>query len=246
MGRRRWQILLGFSLVLLSAMLYGLHYALFRDAHHVFIYLLGDLAFLPLEVLLVTLVIHELLNERARRSLLNKLNMIIGAFYSEVGTRLLAVLSNADPGLDAIRADLVIAADWPDTEFARVAGKLGAYKFRSDIDRVDLPSLRDLLVSKRDFMLRLLENPNLLEHESFTELLWAVFHLTEELEARDDLASIAGPDAKHIEGDIERAYGLLAREWLAYMRHLKESYPYLFSLAMRTNPFDRQASPIVV
>lgn len=29
------------------------------------------------------------------------------------------------------------------------------------------------------------------------------------------------------------------------MKHLKESYPYLFSLAVRTNPFDPAASPVV-
>jgi len=30
-------------------------------------------------------------------------------------------------------------------------------------------------------LLGLLGNPNLLEHDSFTDLLWAVFHLMEEL-----------------------------------------------------------------
>ena len=29
------------------------------------------------------------------------------------------------------------------------------------------------------------------------------------------------------------------------MAHLKENYPFLFSLAMRTNPFDQKATPIV-
>jgi hypothetical protein len=29
------------------------------------------------------------------------------------------------------------------------------------------------------------------------------------------------------------------------MKHLKDNYPYLFSLAMRTNPFDHEASPVV-
>jgi len=47
-------------------------------------------------------------------------------------------------------------------------------------------------------------------------------------------------------GDVRRAYGLLASEWLSYMKHLRDNYPYLFSLAMRTNPFDPQASPEVV
>jgi len=38
---------------------------------------------------------------------------------------------------------------------------------------------------------------------------------------------------------------LLVQEWLDYMEYLKVNYPYLFSLAMRTNPFDRKASPVV-
>ncbi len=37
----------------------------------------------------------------------------------------------------------------------------------------------------------------------------------------------------------------LIEQWLNYMRFLKDEYPYLFALAMRTNPFDREASPIV-
>jgi hypothetical protein len=41
-----------------------------------------------------------------------------------------------------------------------------------------------ILLSKRDFLVALMENPNLLEHESFTDLLWAVFHLVEELAVR--------------------------------------------------------------
>jgi hypothetical protein len=41
--------------------------------------------------------------------------------------------------------------------------------------------------------------------------------------------------------DINRGYRLLVFEWVTYMEHLKEHYPYLFSLAMRTNPFDPEA-----
>ena len=43
-------------------------------------------------------------------------------------------------------------------------------------------------------------------------------------------------------GDIKRAYTLLVFEWLSYMKHLKNNYPYLFSLAMRLNPFDENAT----
>ena len=50
--------------------------------------------------------------------------------------------------------------------------------------------------------------------------------------AADDTA-----DQTHVQGDLERAYRLLAQQWLAYMRHLKTNYPYLFMVAAHRNPF---------
>ena len=46
-------VLLGVTLVFTSAAIYVLHYMLFDDAHHIFIYMLGDVAFVPIEVFLV-------------------------------------------------------------------------------------------------------------------------------------------------------------------------------------------------
>ena len=51
-----WQVLLGMCLLVLSALFYFLHYLIFRDPHHIFIYLIGDVAFVFVEVLLVTLI----------------------------------------------------------------------------------------------------------------------------------------------------------------------------------------------
>ena len=115
--------------------------------------------------------------------------------------------------------------------------------FSIEFKEGDLEALRDFLLQKRDFLLRLLENPNLLEHDSFSSLLLAVFHLTEELAQRTDLARLSAADRAHLAGDVQRGYVLLIKEWLAYMAHLKARYPYLFSLALRTNPFDPFATP---
>jgi len=62
---------------------------------------------------------------------------------------------------------------------------------------------------------------------------------------RDDLQHLPPADGDHIAGDIRRAYTILIVEWFAYMKHLKHDYPYLFSFAVRTNPFDPNASPEV-
>lgn len=245
MKRFRWPILLGSSLIVLSIVLYLTHYAIFRDIHHIFIYMLGDIAFLPIEVLLVVLIIHQLLSRREKRARLEKLNMVIGAFFTEMGTKLLTYFSDLDPRLDNIKKELVVTNEWSEQEFFRVSRRLKNYDYGVEIQKVNLEDLRRFLTGKRNFLLRLLENPNLLEHETFTELLQAVCHLTQELSYRKDFKQLPDSDYEHLAGDIKRVYILLVNEWLGYMKYLKGNYPYLFSLAMRTNPFDQKASPIV-
>ena len=93
-------------------------------------------------------------------------------------------------------------------------------------------------------MLTLLENPQIFEHDRFTDLLHAVFHLTEELNARERLTDLPVTDYAHLSVDLTRVYSRLVIEWLEYMLHLKKKFPYLFSLSMRTNPFDSHASAI--
>lgn len=246
MKRLGRQIILGAILIALSAILYLAQVRIFHAPRDTFFYLVQDIAFIPVQVLLVTLIIQQLLNERERRSRLEKLNMVIGAFFSEVGTQLLTYFSDCDPKLEQIRKDLIVTRDWSEEEFRSVSRSLKNYDYGIEIKKVDMEHLRVFLMERRGFLLRLLENPNLLEHESFTELLLALFHFVEELACRkDDIGNLPESDLSHLAGDIKRTYTLLVSEWLAYMKHLKDNYPYLFSLAMRTNPFDETASPIV-
>lgn len=188
---------------------------------------------------------ESLLNKREKQIRMEKLNMVIGLFFSEVGTGLLAYFSRSDPNLEILRRELIIRSDWSDRDFFGLAKRVEKYEYAVDITKTDLEGLRGFLEAKSVILLRLLENPVLLEHEAFTELLRAVFHLKEELASRKDLSQLPDTDYAHLAGDIKRAYGLLGRQWVYYMKHLKTNYPYLFSLAMRTNPFDKDASPIV-
>jgi len=236
------RFLLGILLILLSVFFYALHFVIFRDAHHIFIYLLGDIAFVFIEVLLVTLIIHHLLSEREKRAMLKKLNMVIGAFFSEVGTNLLEYFSGFDTNAEQISKHLIIDNEWSPEHFTQMRTVLEHHEYKIDSRAGDLQGLQSLVIGKRAFLLSLLENPNLLEHESFTELLWAVFHLAEELSHRPTVDGLPDSDYRHLSGDIRRAHRFLVREWLSHMEHLKTDYPYLFSLAVRTNPFDPNAS----
>jgi hypothetical protein len=244
MKRRGFLVVAAVVLLALSVVLYLIHYAIFRDAHHIYIYLLGDLAFLPLEVLLVALIVDRILDWREKQAMLSKMNMVVGVFFSEMGTRLLGDLL---PGFDRsqIIAGLGVKPSWNADDFRRATAFADDLKPQADCRAINLDSLKDLLSHERDLMLRLLENPNLLEHERFTDMLWAVSHLAEELEARPQLQDLPKSDEAHIGQDIGRAFTALAAEWLDYVQHLKSHYPYLFSLVLRTHPLQEHPSASV-
>lgn len=245
---KRWntEIVLGVTLLSLSVVFYIIHYAIFRDAHHIFIFLIGDIAFVFVEVFLVTLIIQRVLDDRDKKVRIKKLNMVIGAFFSEIGTNLLKLLSLWDPNRQILKKRLIVGDVWTHQEFLDVIEWLKGYEYKIDIGKVEWDRLRESLLSQKSFLLRLLENPNLLEHDLFTDLLQAIFHLTEELEARVDLTGVPETDLLHLASDIKRVYKQLGGQWLSYMEHLKENYPYYFSFALRINPFDEKASPVVL
>ena len=228
-----------------SALFYFIHYLIFRDPHHIFIYLLGDFSFLPLEVFLVVIVIERILTRREKQSMLQKLNMVIGAFFSEVGNQLLSRLLGHFDNREEISRNLNVTADWTAKDFKRADAFAYHLKIDLDVRQINLEGLRTFLSQKRAFVLGLLENPNLLEHDRFTDLLWATTHLDEELEARPSLKDLPESDLEHLAVDIQRMYDHLASEWLDYVQHLKSSYPFLFSLILRTHPFQERPSPVV-
>jgi hypothetical protein len=245
--KSNWILSVSLLLVGASVLTYSIHYLIFRDLHHIFIYMVGDIAFLFLDVLLVLLFIERLLSRKEKMALMNKLNMVIGAFFSEVGLELLREFSFFVRNSESLEKELEIKPEWNKKNFRRAIAEARSFSYEVKVDRSHLSKLKDFLLSKRSFMLRLLENPNLLEHERFTDLLWAIFHLTEELAFRGiQLENLPESDYEHLAGDLKRAYSQITGEWMSYTEHLKGNYPFLYSLAARINPMKPDASAIVV
>jgi hypothetical protein len=244
MRLRRWQVEIAATLILLAVLVYVARWLLFpsESLHREMLrYLVDDIAFLFIQVLLVSLLLDGLMQRRARDTMLKKLNMLIGAFYSECGTDLLGRIARLDSDLGDVRDDLVPAMDWGAKDYERAKQAFRDHKPTITLSAGDLVALRERLDVEKGYMLGLLGNQALLEHETFTDLLWAVTHVTEELHARGDFENLPATDRAHLVGDVRRAYSLLGVQWLDYLRHLRDQYPFLFSLAVRTNPLDPRA-----
>lgn len=185
------------------------------------------------------------LSKRDKEIRMEKLNMVIGIFFTEIGSKLLIYFTGYDTKIDEITKDLMVTQDWSNGDFSLAEKNIKEYAPVLALQKAHLEKLHSFLMEKSNIFLRMLENQNLIEHESFTELLMALLHLKEELHHREFFNNLPDSDYEHLAIDINRVYLPLIRQWLVYMKHLKHNYPYLFSLAMRTNPFDKERTPVV-
>lgn len=189
-----------------------------------------------------TELLMERRQEEERR---NRLNMVVEVFFAEIGYEMLRIFAAADLDCSGTRTSLDLKTDWDEAKFKSAEAAMANLCMKVDPLKLDKEGLRDFLGSKNDLLLRILENQNLVEHEAFTDLLRAVFHVKAELMERDGFAHLPESDLKHLAGDMERVYRPLVKAWLVHLKYLKANYPYLFSLAVRTNPFRPEADAVV-
>jgi hypothetical protein len=234
-----WEKRLIVLLLIASPLIYAAKLALFGDsgASNTLSYIFNSLGFLPINVLIVTLIISRLLTMRSKQEQQEKLRMVLGVFFSELGNRLLGLFAAADPASETIRKTLDVQKNWTKKDFTEAEQKLAGFCMCADPGPGDFAGMQELLHANHDFLLRLLENPLLLEQDSVSQLLQDLFHLGEELDGRDDIFHLPATDRAHLGGDVNRVYGQLAATWLSHMEYLSQYYPYLLSLSIRKSPF---------
>jgi len=132
-----WQVRLGIILVLCSAAIYTVKFIILGDPENTYFYIFNAIGFLPVNVLLVTLVLNELLSMRSKKERLEKINMVIGTFFSEAGTHLLMFISDCDPDLKRVKSFFLVRNNWDDAEFSRVSKSLKDYDYTVDAAMVE-------------------------------------------------------------------------------------------------------------
>jgi len=236
MKKYKETIVLGIILIGLSILLHGAHYMMFHDMHHIMVFLVADIAFIPLEVFFVSLVLEKVIDRKEKNQVNKKMQMLIGLFFTEVGNELLTQMVLSDTTVHKIRDKASVNVCWESKDFQKLGKVMEAHEHTVDNSKFDYNLLLDTLNPHGDMFVNLLSNPILHEHEAFSEVLMTVFHLHDELKTR--LAkNPTKDDYDHLKIDAERAYNHLAAEWVIYMEHLKEAYPYLYATAIKHNPY---------
>lgn len=232
-------VIIGIGLVVLSLLLHYAHYLIFKDAHHTLIFLFADIAFIPMEVFFTTLIIDRLLEKREKNHFLEKLNMMIGLFYTEIGRNILAEFVKGDENLAELINSNICARNWDDSSCKKLKNKIEEHDFNLNITKINIDNIKNILSNNRDFLMNLIINENIHEHEEFTDMLMSLLHVKEEIEARY-YDKIQPFELEHLASDFAVAYKYLTLEWCEYMNYLNKNYPRLFVRALIDNPFDNR------
>jgi len=222
----------------LSAAIYYVQYLLFHDTRDTGFYLLQDWAFLPVQIAVVTVVAGKIVGDREKQERLSRTRMLASSFFGELGTDLLCRMLPCTANLEEIAPLLRIDSGWSARDFQRSAEAVRRAQIRVSCTPQDLERLRQLLQAKRLPMLVIASNPALLEHEAFTDMLWSIFHLSDEFSVRGNFAALPPEEIGHLNDDVRRALTELLVNWFCHMSHIKAEYPYLFALEVRRSPLE--------
>jgi hypothetical protein len=94
-----------------------------------------DIGFMFLNVLVVIVFIERLLARREKRAMLEKLNMVIGAFFSEVGLQLLKRFAPCVAHAEDLRARCGIRPAWTHADFMKAEDAAAAFSLEMDFRR---------------------------------------------------------------------------------------------------------------
>ncbi len=222
-----------------SAALYGLHYLIFRDLHHIGIFFLHDLAGMPLEVILVTLFIDRIIDKASEEENQSKLSIIETLFFNESGGNMLRYLTSFDPNSHLLSRILHVEMEWKSADYNNARKQLSGYSFHLDVGQVDYFGLHYHLDERHNYYRNILENPALTQSSEFTEMVMKIYLLWEELDCRTDLYNL-DLEEKHYLGELlTQIYEELAMYWLDNAHnHSIHNRPRLHRL-IETSPFDR-------
>lgn len=231
-------LFVSFILILLSFIMFLIHYLIFGQLENTIYYSLMSLCFIPINILAVTLVFEKLVERQAKSERLSKLNMLVGLFFSDIGFVLLKLIVAGDKKIQFLDLDF--------SDLKASNSKLKNHNHNIDFEEINYPELKKLILESRNMLANLISNENILEHESFSDLLMALMHLRDELIFIQHKEYLSVEDCTHIKGDLIRVYKALTVQWIDYLTHLKVCYPYQYSSAIKFNPFSLNKKSLTV
>ena len=181
------------------------------------------LAFIPVDVILVSFVIEEFLNKRDKEAALKKFTMVFGVWLRRTGFDIFHALNNLL--IDKEQNKIIFSEQNLSLKSIK---RLKSLKFDMKCERKGILALKEILEEKSERLFNIATNPVFSELNHPSELIMILLHLHDEFLSRPSVKEMEKADLQHISDDIEKAYKAFLLSWVDYMDYLNENYPVLF------------------
>lgn len=228
MKKIRYYFVISFILIALSSIMFFIHYLIFGQALNTAYYSLMNLCFIPINSLVVTIMLEKLIDYRAKKDRIEKINMLVGIFFTEVGGKLMHLIIDSDKDAKNYITNF--------EDLNKIKKCLYEYNYKVDMNYIDLCAIKNILVEHNNLFVTLISNESILQHQIFTDLLMSVIHLRDEIMFMEKDKE-SGFNTNHLENDVIRVYKNISIQWISYLEYLSKSYPFLYNNAIRVNPF---------
>ena len=132
--RLSWKVKFSILMVILIIIIYGSNYLVLGDAEHIISYIWTHLGFIPVDILLVAFLLDEIIERKEKEAMLEKLDMLMSTFFSEVGNELISQLSTVNK-YKASTENLKSIKNWNEEDFDNKLAELkgSSLDFQADI-----------------------------------------------------------------------------------------------------------------
>lgn len=230
MEKKRMYVTVGI-LIGISVIIYALQIIIFDDRRTTAFYIFQDLAFMPITIAIATLVVGDLVNRREQKEQQEKTRMLTSSFFTQMGADLLDIMMRGSSRADDL-THLMQAPTKDDKDVQRVQSQLQSADLGFTLSADIYDESMDIILKSRQALLTLSSNPLLLEHECFTEMLWGIFHLSDEFRLRGNYKELDEDGREHMEDDFEKVFRLLLVNRVANLQYLQKTYPNYYSASL--------------
>ena len=134
--RLSWKAKFSILMIILIIIIYGSNYLVLGDAEHIISYIWTHLGFIPVDILIVAFLLDEIIERKEKEAMLEKLDMLMSTFFSEVGNDLINQLSTVNK-YKASTENLKSIKNWNDADYEN---KLNELKNSNvDFSAMDIP-----------------------------------------------------------------------------------------------------------
>ena len=216
------------ALIVISIVIYLIQIAIFHDVRTTEFYLLQDLAFMPLTIAIATIVVGGVIDAREKKDRLEKTRMLTSSFFTEIGASLLQEMMRMTEANDFIYG-VVSGAHSAEMDENQTIEQIKSMHICLHLDQPGYEQTRQIISSNKTNILILASNPLVIEHESFTDVLWGIFHLIDEFRLRGEWSDLTAQDKAHFEDDFAKVLRLLLLNWISDVHYLQETFPDFYA-----------------